>query len=103
MSISPVDTPAAKAPPLAANQAVIRGRIIEVRRTENAVVTDVTLPAPDQYSHPQSVRILSNRLLGKPGEDLTQRVQLRGYRRSYTDKHGEKAFAVDHSFSAIED
>ncbi|MEN9481591.1 MAG: hypothetical protein RLZZ298_2986 [Pseudomonadota bacterium] len=89
---------------LAANQAVIRGRILEVNRGENAVYTDVTLPAPDQYSTPQNIRIVSNRLLGKPGEDLTQRVQLKGYRRSYQDKQtGEKRYAVDIALSAIED
>lgn len=90
-------------PALAANQAVIRGRIIEVKRTENAVYTDVVLPAPDQYSQPQNVRIVSNRLLGKPGDDLTQRCALKGYRRAYTDKTGNKAHAVDITLSAIED
>lgn len=93
----------AKSAPLAANQAVIRGRIVEVKRTENAVYTDVVLPAPDQYSQPQNVRVVSSRLLGKPQEDITQRVAIKGYRRSYTDKHGEKAYAVDISLSAIED
>lgn len=103
MSISPVETTAAKAPPLAANQAVIRGRVLEVKRTENAVYTDVVLPAPDQYSQPQNVRIVSARMLGKPGDDITQRCQIKGYRRSYTDKHGNRAFAVDVTLSAIED
>lgn len=88
---------------LAANQAVIRGRIVEVKRTENACYTDVVLPAPDQYSQPQNVRIVSSRLLGKPGEDLTQRCQVKGYRRSYTDKQGNKAYAVDITLSAIEE
>lgn len=89
---------------LAANQAVVRGRIIEVNRGENAVYTDVVLPAPDQYSSPQNIRIVSGRLLGKPGEDITQRVQLKGYRRGYNDKQtGEKRYACDIALSAIED
>ena len=88
---------------LAANQAVIRGRIVEVNRTENATYTDVVLPAPDQYSSPQNIRIVSARLIGKPGEDITQRVQIKGYRRSYNDKSGEKRFACDIALSAIED
>lgn len=92
-----------KQPPLTANQSIIRGRILEVKRTENAVYTDVVLPAPDQYSQPQNVRVVSNRLLGKPGEDITQRVAIKGYRRRYQDKHGELAFACDISLSAIED
>jgi hypothetical protein len=88
---------------LAANQTVIRGRVTEVKRTDTAVYTDVTLPAPDQYSSPQNVRIVSNRFIGKPGEDITQRCAIKGYRRSYTDKQGQKAFAVDITLSAIED
>lgn len=92
-----------KQAPLTANQAIVRGRILEVNRTENAVYTDVTLPAPDQYSQPQTIRIVSARLLGKLGDDLTQRVTLKGYRRGYTNKHGEKAFAVDVALSALED
>lgn len=93
-----------KAAPLAANQAIIRGRIVEVKRTENACYTDVVLPAPDQYSSPQNVRIVSTRLLGKPNEDITQRVTIKGYRRAYTDKTtGQRAYACDIALSAIED
>lgn len=92
-----------KQAPLTANQTVIRGRIIEVKRTENACYTDVTLPAPDSYSQPQNIRIVSARMLGKPGEDITQRCTIKGYRRSYTDKQGNKAYAVDITLSALED
>lgn len=89
---------------LAANQTIIRGRVLEVRRTENAVYTDVVLPAPDQFSQPQNVRIFSSRIISKPGEDITQRCILKGYRRSYQDKTtGEKRYAVDVTLSAIED
>ncbi len=93
-----------KQPPLAANQAVVRGRILEVNRTANAVYTDVTLPAPDQWSQPQTIRIVSARLLGKPGDDVTQRVALKGYRRKYKDKAtGEDRYGCDVALSAIED
>jgi len=89
---------------LAANQSVIRGRILEVRRTDKAVYTDVTLPAPDSYSSPQTVRIVSGRFIGKPGEDITARVFLKGYRRKYKDKDtGEDRFGNDISLSLIED
>lgn len=82
----------------------MRGRIIEVNRCQNAVYTDAVLPAADQYTQPQNVRIVSSRLLGKPGEDITVRVALKGYRRSYHDKAtGDKRYAVDVTLSAIED
>lgn len=92
-----------KTAPLAANQTVIRGRVLDVKRAENACYTDVVLPAPDQYSQPHNVRIVSTRVLGKPGEDITQRCQIKGYRRSYIDRHGDKSYACDVTLSALED
>lgn len=89
---------------LAVNQAVIRGRVLEVNRTANAVYTDVTLPAADQYTSPQTVRIVSGRLIGKPNEDITCRVAVKGYRRKYQDKAtGEQRYGCDVVLSAVED
>lgn len=88
---------------LAANQTVIRGRVHEINRTENATYTDIILPAPDQFSSPQNIRVVSGRLIGKPGEDVTVRCQIKGYRRKYQDKHGDTKYACDISLSAIED
>lgn len=88
---------------LAANQAIIRGRILEVNRTETAVRTDIVLPAADSYTAPQNVRVISNRLIGKPGEDVTVRCAIKGYRRKYQDKHGETAYSVDITLSAVEE
>lgn len=94
-----MNAPAAVAPiesnRLAANQAVLRGRILEVKRTESAVYTVLTLPAPDAYSKPQVVEIRSQRMIGKPNEDLTVRVSIGGYRRSYKDSHGETQYATN--------
>lgn len=87
---------------LAANQVVVRGRILEVHRRENCVATDVTLPAPDQWTAPQTVRVISNRLIGKPTEDITQLCTLRGYRRAYTAKNGEQGHACDVTLQAVE-
>lgn len=90
--------------PLQANQTIIRGRIVDVMRRENAVYTDIVLPAPDSYSQPQNVRIVSSRLIGKPGDDVTQRCTIKGYRRSYNDKQtGERRYSVDIALSAFED
>ncbi len=93
-----------KAPALTVNQALVMGRIQDVRRTENGgVYTIIASPAPDSFSHPGQHLVSSSRLLGKPGEDVKIRVQLGGYRRTYTDKHGEKVATVDNSLRAIED
>ncbi len=87
---------------LAINQAVIRGRVIEVKRGESGVFTSIMLPAPDSYTQPQSIEVRSRQLLGKPQEDVTVRVALGGFRRGYTDKHGEKAYATNITLSAVE-
>lgn len=92
-----------KAPAIAANQAVIRGRIIEVKKTENGCYTALKLPAPDQYTSPQAVEIRSKRLLGRPEEDITVRVHVGGYRRGYKDKMGEQQYATNVTLNAIED
>lgn len=88
---------------LAANQTFIRGRILEVKRTENAVYSAVTLPAPDSYSKPQIVEVRSARLLGKPNEDIAIRCAINGYRRSYKDSHGETQYATNMFLVSVED
>lgn len=92
-----------KAPALTANQAVIRGRVIEVKRTESGHYTAITLPAPDSYSKPQAVEVRSNHLLGRPQEDVTVRVAIGGYRRSYKDKMGDTQYATNIVLIAVED
>ena len=87
---------------LAANEAVIRGRVIEVKKSQNGYFTAVALPAPDQYSHPQAVEVRSKNLLGRPQEDITVRVAVGGYRRGYKDKMGEQAFATNNTLDAVE-
>lgn len=88
---------------LAANQSVIRGRVIEVKRTENGCYTAIALPAPDQYSHPQAVEVRSKSMLGRPQEDVTIRVQIGGFRRGYKDKMGDQQYATNVTLQAIED
>lgn len=97
-AVAPVDSQR-----LAANQSVIRGRVLEVKRTENAVYSVITLPAPDSYSKPQVVEVRSSRFIGKPNEDVTFRVSLGGYRRSYKDSHGETQYATNLTLTAVEE
>lgn len=84
-------------------QAFIIGRIAEVKRTENFTYTIIQTPAVDSYSSPGNHEVCSRRMLGKPGEDIRVLVQLSGYRRSYTDKHGEKQYTVDNRLNAVEE
>lgn len=87
---------------LAANESVIRGRVIEVKNSGQNFFTAVALPAPDQYSHPQAVEIRSKKLIGRPQEDITVRVLVGGYRRGYKDKMGQQAFATNITLDAVE-
>lgn len=88
---------------LTANQAVIRGRVIEVKRTESGCFTAIALPAPDAYSHPQSVEVRSKSMLGRPQEDVTVRVVVGGFRRGYKDKAGDQQYATNITLNAIEE
>lgn len=60
------------------NVATIRGRITESRFHEGRYYTAVQTPAPDEYSHPQTLEISSDKALGQKGQDITQGVRLGG-------------------------
>jgi len=80
---------------LKAGQALIVGRVSEVKRTDSATYTIIQTPAPDSFSHPGNHEVTSTRLIGKPGEDVRVVVNLGGYRRTYKNKHGENVATVD--------
>lgn len=84
-------------------QCLLVGRISDVKRTENACYTIIQTPAPDQFSHPGNHEVTSRRMLGKPGEDVQVLVELKGYRRTYKNKHGENVVTVDNVLSSLED
>lgn len=103
MSAVPQQLPQSSAPSLKPGQALIVGRVSEFRRTENGtVLTIIQTPAPDAFSHPGCHEVGSKHVIGKPGEDCRVIVQLTGYRRTYTDKHGERTATVDNRLQAVE-
>lgn len=91
------------------NQAFLAGRVNAVRKAEDVVFTEVTLPAPDQYSSPATVEIRSRKRLGQVGETVEVPVACGGYRGKpfvYTDKETGERFnrrPVVNSYVAIED
>lgn len=89
-------------PSIAKNQALIVGRVKEVRRTDNGVFTLVTLPAPDEYTQPQLVEVTSTVLLGRPGEDVQIKVTLGGYGKKFQRKDGTPGLQIANQFRAIE-
>lgn len=100
MSAQPQELPR---PSLAKNQALVVGRVREVRRTDNATFTVVTLPAPDEYTQPQTVEISSRGMIGRPQEDVTIKVAIGGYGKKFTRKDGTDGLQVIVQLRAIED
>lgn len=80
------ELPASSKSAMKLGEATIKGRLQLYRRPqgnsqfwENLII----LPAPDEYSSPATVLVLASRRLGERDEDVTVRVRIGGYRRSY--------------------
>lgn len=73
-------------------EALVAGRIVGVRSisTQNGKLwlTLVKLPAPDEFTSPQTIELRSKDRPGSMGEDLRCKVRIGGFGRSYdkTDK-----------------
>lgn len=64
-------------------QAVIKGRIDARRRFNNEFYTRLVLPAPDEYTPPAVVEVISKDKLGDIGDDWTGCVRIGGRRNSF--------------------
>lgn len=84
-------------------QAMLVGRIAEIKRTDKGLYTVIQSAASDPYAFPGIHEVQSKRPLGRPGEDCRVVVQLGGFRRSFRDSHGEQQSAVRNTLTAIED
>jgi hypothetical protein len=91
--------------------ALIRGRISARRRitTKDGAlfITIVRLPAPDEYTSPQTVELRSRQAVGAPGEDWEGHVRIGGFARSYQaadPETGDKrtVATADNTLSVVE-
>lgn len=64
-------------------QAIIKGRIEARRRFNNEFYTRLVLPAPDEYTPPAVVEVISKDKLGEIGDDWTGCVRIGGRRNSF--------------------
>lgn len=73
------------------------------RNTANGTTfrTLINTPAPDAYGHPGTFEVRSLNSLGKPGEEVTVNVELKGYARSYDNKEGESVNTAEHVLQAV--
>ena len=91
------------------NVATLRGRLEKSEVFNGQRYSTIMTPAPDQYSHPQRLRVRSNKELGIVGQDVTVGVTIGGFRRTWAQRidpsTGEVkpgGEAIDISLTAIE-
>ncbi len=74
------------------NQILVKGRLVGMRKAGKSIAHFVTVPAPDQYSHPTSLMFFSSVREGEVENDISCLCELRGRMRTYaqTDDMGEK-------------
>jgi hypothetical protein len=82
--------------------AVIEGRLQFLETNNGKFYHDLQLPAPDPFSSPTWVRVVADRRLGQPGQDVKWRCSLRGYRRTFERKNGEQGHAVELALDFVE-
>lgn len=99
-------TTPAQAAKLKANQAIVVGRIDNVRVYEvqgkRTFETRIVQAAADSYSSPTSVAVQSFSKLGSAGDDVQVHVQVQGYKDSYKTREGEVVNAARNVLRAVE-
>lgn len=106
MTTASVSAPAtASVPRIRALETAIAGRVAErgVRSLDNGtVLTRIVIPAPDQFSHPQTVEVRSERRFAQPGQDVTIVARIGSYRRTFRLRDGTQGDAIEHNLYLVE-
>ncbi len=86
------------------NLVVVQGRIESVEEFSNGegYITEVKLPAQDEYESAQTIEVLSKRKFGKPGEICKQTCSLGGFVRSGKKEDGKVWRMVNNKLRAVE-
>lgn len=90
-------------------QVRIFGKIEDVRRHEESVITRILCPAADAYSQPSSVEVRSTKRFAAKGEEIEVLCKLRGFKgRPFEVKDKEtgevrKAQSVVHMLELVEE
>jgi hypothetical protein len=101
---------AAPSPAMKPGQVLVIGRLASCKRPAGSqwFINLVTMPAPDAYSSPSTVEILSKNRLGDPEQDVRILCRLGGFKRQYkaTDRETGEIRTVqtsDNKLYAVED
>lgn len=63
------------------NECLLRGRIKIIEKTKAAFSTFIVLPSMDEWTSPQTVKVLSKSRLGEKEDVITVRARPCGYHR----------------------
>lgn len=107
---TPASAPASAPRTVKAGEVLIQGRLVGRRRisTQNGPVFLhlVAQPAPDPYSHPETVEVEAKAALGQKDDDITVLCRVGGRRRTFqmTDENGERitVATADNKLRAVE-
>jgi|JI8StandDraft_1071087.scaffolds.fasta_scaffold106279_2 hypothetical protein len=69
--------------PLGMGEARLAGRLLKVTKKNDLFIHLMVLPAPDAYTSPSTVEILSKTRIGQAQDEITCLVRITGYRRTY--------------------
>lgn len=79
MSDPAAQAPARPAQTLKPNQVLIGGKVLGTRIVNKQVYTHIVLPAPDEYSSPSHVEIVSAKRIANSEDQILQLCALGGY------------------------
>lgn len=107
-AVAAVPNPSQSQISLRAGQVMIVGRCMSAKKAGTLYAHLVVLPAPDPYSSPSTVEVLSKTRQADSEEDVKLLCHVRGYKRSYrtTDREtGEvrQVHTADNKLFLVED
>ena len=83
------------------NLLLVNGKVTDVQKTKgNNYIHTVIIPAPDEYSHPQTIPVWATEKLADVGTELKHKCTVSGFRRSFEMKNGETGYSFEVKFFA---
>jgi hypothetical protein len=61
----------------------------------------ITVPAVDEYSHPNVISVVAGRKLGALNDLLSLVVRVAGYRKSFVTREGDSVIKIEHRLFAV--
>jgi len=85
---------------------LVAGRIRHVRRIDARdggvrYISRIVMPAPDEFSHPQTVDVVSEARVGQPEEDVKLICHINSFRRTFEKKDGTPGDEIKLSLVAV--